>query len=292
MEKKYNCGIYQIRNLVNGKIYIGQSTNLSHRKSSHFSKLRKDQHDNEHLQNAYNLYGKDNFIFEIIMYCESFELTRYEDAIKTINKDNCYNIRIVADSNKGWHHSEKTKKQMSISASNRSEESNKNISESLMGEKNGFYGKHHSEETKQLFSEQRLGTSHSWGMVMSDESKHKMSVSHLGKKASEETKLKQSKLRKGKSFSEKHKERMGEAEVGIKKIKNSSSKYVGVSYYAKKKRWIAAFHYKKVTYNLGYFKYEVEAALAYNEAALEILGYKARLNDISQEEIEKLWEME
>ena len=38
---KNRAGVYQIRNLVNGKIYVGSSINLKQRKTSHFSKLRK-----------------------------------------------------------------------------------------------------------------------------------------------------------------------------------------------------------------------------------------------------------
>lgn len=62
-------GVYQIRNIVNNKIYIGSSNDLRIRFISHKSLLKNNRHFNIYLQNAYNKYGKDNFIFEIIAVC-------------------------------------------------------------------------------------------------------------------------------------------------------------------------------------------------------------------------------
>lgn len=59
-------GIYQITNLVNFKQYIGSSKKLRSRKNSHFADLRKNSHHNQHLQNAWNKYGEDNFKFIIL----------------------------------------------------------------------------------------------------------------------------------------------------------------------------------------------------------------------------------
>lgn len=63
-------GIYKIENLKNGKIYIGQSYNISYRWIHHKSDLRGGIHHNKHLQNAWNKYGEDNFSFEILEECE------------------------------------------------------------------------------------------------------------------------------------------------------------------------------------------------------------------------------
>lgn len=66
---------------MNGDFYVGQSIRLSDRKNVHFSHLRLNQHKNCHLQNAFNLYGEENFIFKIILYCEPEELTYYEQKL-------------------------------------------------------------------------------------------------------------------------------------------------------------------------------------------------------------------
>jgi len=65
-----NSGIYQIRALHSDEVYIGSSTNLEKREKDHFRFLRYGTHDNPKLQASYNKYGKDNFVFEVLLYCE------------------------------------------------------------------------------------------------------------------------------------------------------------------------------------------------------------------------------
>jgi 5-methylcytosine-specific restriction endonuclease McrA len=79
---------------------------------------------------------------------------------------------------------------------------------------------------------------------------------------------------------------------GSKDVNNSSSRFVGVSKNKKRKNWNGRFYYAGIRYDLGQFKCEVEAAMAYNEAAIELIGYKAHLNKITEEEIKELWEQE
>ena len=68
--------------------------------------------------------------------------------------------------------------------------------------------------------------------------------------------------------------------------KITSSKYLGVDRHSKSSSsenanpWRAAIKVRGVTRNLGCFKTEEEAALAYNKAAKEIYGEHARLNII------------
>ena len=58
------CGIYMIRNKVNGKMYIGQAIEMEGvRWKTHRRELKGDYHENKHLQNAWNKYGQDNFEF-------------------------------------------------------------------------------------------------------------------------------------------------------------------------------------------------------------------------------------
>lgn len=59
-------GIYQIRNLVNGKVYVGSAVNLRTRRNRHFSYLRNNCHANRKLQNAFNKYGEENIVFEVV----------------------------------------------------------------------------------------------------------------------------------------------------------------------------------------------------------------------------------
>lgn len=63
---KCGCGIYWIRNKINGKFYIGSSKNIRRRWIRHVSNLNKNIHENEHLQRAWNKYGKEAFKFEVL----------------------------------------------------------------------------------------------------------------------------------------------------------------------------------------------------------------------------------
>jgi group I intron endonuclease len=71
-------GIYQIKNLINNKIYIGSSYNINARMGQHFSNLKHNKHANPKLQAAYNKYGKENFIFKILITCDPTMLFWYE----------------------------------------------------------------------------------------------------------------------------------------------------------------------------------------------------------------------
>lgn len=46
------AGIYQIRNIVNGKVYIGSAVNIERRWGMHKNRLKAGQHRNIHLQRA------------------------------------------------------------------------------------------------------------------------------------------------------------------------------------------------------------------------------------------------
>jgi hypothetical protein len=105
-----NSGIYKITNLVNNKIYVGSSVNLTERKSKHFWMLKKGIHDNKYLQTSFKKYGEENFSFEIIEYCDTCDLVIRENFfILKYNSNNLsygYNLALVNDSRRNIYNDE------------------------------------------------------------------------------------------------------------------------------------------------------------------------------------------
>lgn len=61
----------------------------------------------------------------------------------------------------------------------------------------------------------------------------------------------------------------------------SSSKYLGVHFFKRDQKWCAHIEKAGKKKNLGYFDKEEDAALAYNNAAIEVHGEFANLNKIA-----------
>ena len=68
-------GIYKITNLINGRVYIGQSINIERRKKEH---LNNNNYNTSEIDKAIKNEGKDNFSFEIIEECKKEELNERE----------------------------------------------------------------------------------------------------------------------------------------------------------------------------------------------------------------------
>lgn len=103
METQYNgnsgkAGIYQIRNLNNGRVYIGSAKEFKSRYKSHIKSLEKGTHHNKHLQSAFNLERTDAFIFEVLEVVEGeqsdrlFVEQKHLDSYNS-NWDSCYNFK-------------------------------------------------------------------------------------------------------------------------------------------------------------------------------------------------------
>lgn len=89
-------GIYKITNLIDGKVYIGQTVNYNKRKKRHLSSLENGNHHNEHLQRAFDKYGEDSFKIELIKKCNIEELDKLEryyiKELDACNHDKGYNM--------------------------------------------------------------------------------------------------------------------------------------------------------------------------------------------------------
>lgn len=68
-------GVYEIRNALNNKRYIGSSINIYRRWRDHKRMLNLSVHPNKHLQSAWNKYGEKHFVFKILETCEPIKDT-------------------------------------------------------------------------------------------------------------------------------------------------------------------------------------------------------------------------
>lgn len=104
-------GIYKLRNIINNKIYLGSSINLVNRKRIHFGALSRGKHHSDILQKAYNKYGKDNFIFEILEHAVPERLIeREQHYINTLKP--FYNVSPTAGSCLGKKQKPETKEKL------------------------------------------------------------------------------------------------------------------------------------------------------------------------------------
>jgi group I intron endonuclease len=189
-------GIYQIKNLVNGKVYVGSSDCLKRRIREHKYWLNKGRHVNGHLQFAWNKYGIDGFDFSILEHCSIDDLIpteqKWMDKLCVIGTD--YNICPIAGSTRGSTHTEEAKAKMSISR---------------RGEANAFYGKKHSDETLEYLRSINIGKEGSnKGKPMSLEARKKSSISKTGKKMGEDNPF------FGRTHSDETKEKIRQARIG------------------------------------------------------------------------------
>lgn len=123
--------IYKITNLINHKIYIGQTIEyeerIRHHKQTAFRENSKEK--DRPLYRAIRKYGLDNFKFEIIDKADSIEELN-EKEIYYINKyDSC------VDNEKGYNLDKGGKN------GRKSEETKRKIGDAQMGELNHAYGK-------------------------------------------------------------------------------------------------------------------------------------------------------
>jgi len=166
-------GIYQIKNQISGKHYIGSAINIQERWKQHLRSLRRGCHHNQHLQRAFDRYGKAIFVFSILEAIEPQTLlVREQYFVDMLNPE--YNIAPVAGSPMlGRHHTLEACQKMSETLTGRrhSAEHKRNLSEAARGRRlsaetrqkisEAHKGKHHSMETRVKMSEAQKGKCHS-----------------------------------------------------------------------------------------------------------------------------------
>lgn len=186
--------IYRITNMANSHFYIGSADSFARREWQHKYDLRRGAHKNPRLQAAWNKYGEEMFVFEILE-----EVPEGESQLAWENKylhvhvgrPDCYNINRDAElSRLGATLSEASKQQLSANRKGKH-----------AGENHYRYGKTVSEEVRKKIGDTQRGKPKKPGRTVSEEGRAKIRAaaaaghySHWeGKKHTEESKLKMSK---------------------------------------------------------------------------------------------------
>lgn len=90
-------GIYQIKNIINNKIYIGSSKDIKTRWQQHLNLLNKGKHHSYRLQKDWDKYKQENFKFEILEKVSGVEKLldveqKWIDETLCYKSENGYNI--------------------------------------------------------------------------------------------------------------------------------------------------------------------------------------------------------
>jgi group I intron endonuclease len=169
--------IYLIYCLGNQKSYVGQSKSVKKRFSDHRSNLKNQRHVNTHLQQAYDKYGADMFVFKVLEYLEdtspenlTIRETYWIDFFDSTNREKGFNKKEAG--NAGRHNEETKQKISEIKKS-------KNLK--------------HSDEARAKIKEARA---RQILIPYTEERREKLRASNTGKKASDEARKKMSEAQK------------------------------------------------------------------------------------------------
>lgn len=183
--------VYVLQNLVNGKVYVGQTKSPSKRKATHFYNARKGIA--RPLYAAIRKHGVENFAFEVLEECIDDVVNEREQYwvahFDSFNPEKGYNLtsggnQLIEFSEevvqrtcnhhvgmRGRHHTAATREKMREACRRRevpSEETRKKISDAAKarkgeraamfgkrGENSPLFGRKHTDEARQKMSEAR-----------------------------------------------------------------------------------------------------------------------------------------
>ena len=213
-------GIYKIENLINHKVYIGQSVDMKNRLNHHRQMLDKGIHFCAHLQHSWNKHGKDNFSFCVLEECakedldekENFWLEKYggHQSVQTFNQ------RSGGQESHDVPEEVREKLRQANLGKKQSPETIAKRVEKLKGR--SHKGRKWTEEEKKRASERQKGKIND-ALKNLDRNdpfyRKRLSEALKGKKKSKEHARHISEGRKGIIFTEEHRKNMSKSRIGI-----------------------------------------------------------------------------
>lgn len=137
------CGVYEIKNIITGNVYIGSSINAKQRFSEHKRALKRGSHTNKHLQRAWDKHGEKHFLFVLkrVVFEKKFLIFHEQNLIDKYHPE--YNIlsnagnslgfrqpshvgKAVGRANKNRIHSEETRKKLATNKGKKFSSEHKN----------------------------------------------------------------------------------------------------------------------------------------------------------------------
>jgi group I intron endonuclease len=277
-------GVYKIHfsNDSKNRVYIGISNNLLRRKNDHLVNLIKSTHKNKYLQSAFDKFGKDFYVFEILENCIVEDMVAKES--QYIKKYNSFDNKFGYNLTSGGEHfnlSDSTKKKLSVAKIGKklSDETKTKLVVAnllktrpelkieLLDGKIFVDGKEYVKSKRGKFrtpqddyllklklekkskwqSEfaKKLGTNR----IKSKEEIEKIRIANIGRKASDETKAKIGSYHIGKKITDKHKEGIKE-KLGHKVILCKDG--VDIIFFKSKKECAKYFFCSSVTIDRYY----------------------------------------
>lgn len=248
-------GIYQISNLINNKVYIGQvhaNKGYSNRIQEHINQLKRKKHFNIILQRSWNKYGSEAFDCRLVEYvADASKLNEREQYWIDQTWYYSYNIRRTAAGG-------------SLGCSKRSKTARQKITEA-----NAKRVWKKSSRMKASVSQKKRFSQ----CPVSEETKDKMRIAQVGRKHTDKTKHKIKKALTDRVFTNEHRHKISDSKKGkqqsLKSIEKQSkklrmkhgegrSKYKGVD--QRGHLWRARIVVVQKEKLLGYFTSEEVAA--------------------------------
>jgi group I intron endonuclease len=161
--------IYKVTNIINGKIYIGQTVKGLHKRRGEHERSSRNGSSTTHMARAFNKYGLDNFKWEIIEKCYSKDeldemefhyIMSYRSTIKIFG----YNCTFGGEGYSGCIPSAETRKKLSEAHKGRkmtdeakrkmmaNRPSKAGVGNPMYGVQSPMKGKNHTDETRNKIS--------------------------------------------------------------------------------------------------------------------------------------------
>jgi len=183
--KNRKPGIYEIRNMITGFVYIGASINVESRMKNHKWLLGRGEHSNRLLQDAYNKDSAEAFSFSILEIVADPIMIGDRERYWIEQYENTYNLLLGYSGDPGKTKIFSEERSIAISQRNKERWSDPQFKErtraAISEAKKGVSRGPHSNKTRARIGEANRARAHlQVGVPLSQETREKMSKTRTG----------------------------------------------------------------------------------------------------------------